>query len=314
MLQSAFGSVLSWTGRIAQYLGSAYLLAAAIIAMRETRDWVTPLEAALGETRQQFKEMFDLAADGIVVHELLSATGRGNFLQANPAICALLGYTLQEMQNLTPLDIMAPEDRQFVPEDTEVLCHDNLLRHEKILLTKNGQRIPVEISTRQYRQQNRTMMLSMIRDVTERKRTEEAIRESEQFKQAILDAMTSHIAVLDREGNIVAVNRAWCAFALANSGEAGRTAPHTGIGVNYLDICRMACGASAEGALEMHNGIKVVLEGKAEIFSHEYPCHSPQVERWFNVTVTPLREKAGGAVVSHIDITASRQLMDELRG
>lgn len=313
MIQSSVGSLLGWTGRVAQYLGGVYLLVAVMVGLRETREWGHPLEAALGEARQQFEELFNLAADGIVLHERVSETVPGYFLQANPAICALLGYTAQEMRELTPLDILAPEDRERIAGDSQAIDRDGLLRHEKTLIAKSGRRIPVEISTRQYPYQGRTMVISVIRDVTECKRTEAAIRESEQFKQAVLDAVTAHVAVLDRDGAIVAVNEPWRRFALDNNGGTGRPAPNTGIGVNYLAICRATRRESAEGAIEAHDGIQAVLAGKAKTFSLEYPCHSPQAKRWFSLIVTPLGVERGGAVVSHIDITALRQLADQLR-
>ena len=313
MIQSAVGSALGWTGRIAQNLGGAYLLVAAVVGLREARDQGHPLEIALGEARQRFEELFNLAADGVVLHEGISETARGYFLQANPAIRALLGYTAREMRELTPLDLLAPEDRERVAEDSQVMDRDGLLRHEKNLVAKDGRRIPVEISTRQYEHQGRAMVISVIRDITERKRTEAAIRESEQFKQAVLDAVTAQVAVLDREGRIVAINEPWRRFAMDNSGATGRPAPHTGLGANYLAICRAARGESAEGAIEAHDGIQAVLAGKAKTFSLEYPCHSPQAKRWFSLTVTPLGVERGGAVVSHTDITASRQLAEDLR-
>ena len=434
MIQSAVGSALGWTGRIAQYLGGVYLLVAAFAGLRETRDRGHPLEAALGEARQRFEELIALASDGIVVHEQVSATVRGNFLQVNPALCALLGYTAQEMRALTPLDIIAPEEREQIAGDVEVMNRDGFLRHEKTLIAKDGQRIPVEISKRQYQHQGRTLVISVIRDITERKQAEAAlraneatlngildathefiwlfsaegivlkanataltrfgklasevvgkrfievlpaklaqsrmarlqeaveqgrpvefederagihfrhsfypvldaagsviaiasfsrditaqkqaeaaIRESEQFKQAVLDAVTAHVAVLDRDGVIIAVNEPWRRFAADHAGEAGRPTPNTGIGAHYLAICRAACGESAEGALEAHDGIAAVLAGKVKKFSLEYLCHSLQAKRWFSLTVTPLGTVGGGAVVSHTDITAFRQLANQLR-
>jgi PAS domain S-box-containing protein len=313
MIQSAVGSALGWTGRIAQNLGSAYLLAAAVVGLRETRDRGHPLKIALGEAKQRFENLVNLAADGIVLHERISETARGNFLQVNPTLCALLGYTAQEMRGLTPLDILAPEDRERVAEDNWVMDRNGLLRHEKTLVARDGRRIPVEISTRQYSHQGRAMVISVIRDISERKRAEEALRENEQLKQAVLDAMTAHVAVLDRDGRIVAVNEPWRQFAVVNSSEAGRLAPNTGIGANYLNICRAARGESTEGAIEAHDGIEAVLAGRAKTFSLEYPCHSPQMKRWFSLTVTPLGAARGGAVVSHIDITALRELADQLR-
>lgn len=155
-------------------------------------------------------------------------------------------------------------------------------------------------------------VLSVVRHGTGRKQAEQALRKNNQFKQAVLDAVTAHIAVLDQEGNIVAVNQPWRRFAVENSDEAGQMAPRPEIGVNYLEICRTARGESAEEALAVHDGIEAVLEGRAETFSHEYPCHSPREKRWFSLTVTPLGEGRGGAVVAHANITALRRLADQL--
>ncbi|MEH6874884.1 MAG: ATP-binding protein, partial [Candidatus Competibacter sp.] len=137
--------------------------------------------------------------------------------------------------------------------------------------------------------------------------------ESERFKQAVLDAVTAHVAVLDREGRIVAVNESWRRFALENAGAADWLAASTGIGASYLTICREAYGESAEGAMAAHDGIAAVLEGRANTFSLDYPCHLPQVKRWFTLTATPLGAERGGAVVSHVDITPVRQLAEQLR-
>jgi len=313
MIQLSVGSLVGWTGRIAQYLGGAYLLVAAVVGMRETRDWGRLLESALGEARQQFEELIQLAADGIAMHEVVGEISRGYFLRANPALCALLGYTAEEMRALTPSDIVAPEDREKLAEEADDMGRDGSLRHEKTLLAKDGRRIPAEISSRQYRHEGRAMAVSVIRDITERKRAEAALRESEQFKQAILDAVTAHVAVLDREGRIVAVNEPWRRFALENGGEDGQLALGAGVGTDYLDICRRASGDAVASARAAREGIEAVLEGRAQTFFLEYACQTPELQRWFAMTVTPLGVARGGAVVSHMDITPSRRLTEQLR-
>ncbi|MFO1371145.1 MAG: hypothetical protein U1F42_01715 [Candidatus Competibacteraceae bacterium] len=217
MLQSAFGSVLSWTGRIAQYLGSAYLLAAAIIAVRETRDWVTPLEAALGETRQQFKEMFDLAADGIVVHELLDATGRGNFLKptrpsarcwATPRKCkpdtprhygpGRSSVCSRGYGGIAPRQLTASREN---PADQEWPTHPGGDQHAAIPPAKPHDGAVDDPRCR------------------ERKQAEEqSVRASNSSRLSWMPRKLLMSAVLDREGNIIAVNGPWHTFALANSG------------------------------------------------------------------------------------------------
>ena len=178
MLESVHGGALSWTGRAAQFLGGAYMLVAAVASVRESGTWGVSLSAALHEFRQRYEELFALAADGIVVHELASPGAEtGSFLQVNPAICRLLGYSEVELRELTPLDIMAPEDRQVVPQDMKAMARDGVLRHGKTLVTKDGRRIFTEIATRQFVQGGRPMVMSVIRDITERKLSDDALRQ-----------------------------------------------------------------------------------------------------------------------------------------
>ena len=121
--------------------------------------------------------------------------------------------------------------------------------------------------------------------------------------QSILDAMPEHVAVLDHAGTILLVNAAWRHFALANGDQE---MARSGIGVNYLEVCRAGEGPESEIAREAAKGIRGVLEGTLPRFSLEYPCHSPDEQRWFVLNAAPVSSEPFGAVVSHVDITAWR--------
>ena len=120
--------------------------------------------------------------------------------------------------------------------------------------------------------------------------------------QQIMDALAEHIAVLDRHGRIVQVNAAWRAFAADNGDPEMR---HCGPGTDYLAVCQPQSGPTdADGALQAAAGVRAVLAGEQPAFTLEYPCHSPQEARWFVMHVRPLDGSEGGAVVSHVNITA----------
>jgi len=136
-------------------------------------------------------------------------------------------------------------------------------------------------------------------DIDDRRRAEDLRRRSEELSQAVLNSMQAHIAVLDREGRVVAVNEAWRRFSEENGGAVAGT----DIGTNYLRVCTAAAAAGGEGAREILEGLRAVLAGRREGFRAEYPCHAPGRERWFMLYATPLPGARGGAVVSHIDIT-----------
>jgi PAS domain S-box-containing protein len=148
------------------------------------------------------------------------------------------------------------------------------------------------------------------RDVSFRYRAQSALRDSEALNRAVLSSLTAHIAVLDREGAIISVNQAWRRLAQSSGDEAGS---QTGLHVNYLDVCRRAAQSGCADADRAFSGVRSVLDGTTTSFSLEYPCHLPDGERWFLLSVLPLWVESGGAVVSHADVTDRRIAEAELR-
>jgi len=126
------------------------------------------------------------------------------------------------------------------------------------------------------------------------------------FAQSILDAVTSQIAVLDTNGIIIKVNQAWREFAETNNSGNSSTVKE---GANYLTICDLAVGRNTEGAAEFARGIRSVLDRVEETYEQEYPCHSPDKQRWFIGRVSRfVEEKNIFAVVSHENITGRKLL------
>jgi len=121
---------------------------------------------------------------------------------------------------------------------------------------------------------------------------------------AVLPSLPSHSAVLDGDGTIVAVSRAWRSFCETNSGRQD----DCGVGANYLATCTSATGEERDEALQVAAGIRHVLAGRSQHFTMDYDCSSPQQQRWFQVTVCPLVGASGvpqgGALVCHVDVTS----------
>lgn len=141
----------------------------------------------------------------------------------------------------------------------------------------------------------------------ELKNAKAEIKDSAQYNAAIINTLPANIALLDENGIIVAVNKAWIEFAEKN--HMHNTTD--GIGDDYLAICEKATGSDKQTALKMANALRQILNGTLRQFSLEYPCHSPDQQRWFCVEVRPIDEnKPIGAVVMHINIT-ERKLAEE---
>jgi len=138
-------------------------------------------------------------------------------------------------------------------------------------------------------------------DISERKLMEKKLRDSDDLNVSILNSLISHLAVLDAEGVIIAINNAWRKFAQENGGDDM-------LGFNYLEACKNALNQPyGNEASSAYAGIAAVLNGDLETFHLEYPCHSPTQQRWFEMTVLPLQGSRRGAVVKHLNITLRKQ-------
>jgi PAS domain S-box-containing protein len=151
---------------------------------------------------------------------------------------------------------------------------------------------------------------AVVATVLQRKLVEIALEDSHYLKGAILDSLPSHIAVLDRSGIIIAVNDAWSRFARDND---VRSADTLTPGASYLRACNEAIrygDVVAEQAVAL---IERACRGQRNGVQLEYRCDGPDSDRWFVMTAEPLRRPEGGAVVTHIDITARKQSENALR-
>ncbi|MHC1790233.1 PAS domain S-box protein [Solidesulfovibrio sp.] len=145
---------------------------------------------------------------------------------------------------------------------------------------------------------------------SDRQLAEEALKESEQFLRSTLDCLSANIALLDNQGKILHVNKAWNDFAQQN----GLYPNDVSIGTNYLDICDAASGTYAKEAVQFAKGIRSVAGGETDFFILEYPCDSPTKRRWFAGRVTPFPgESPRKVVVAHEDITERKQAEEEMR-
>jgi len=144
-------------------------------------------------------------------------------------------------------------------------------------------------------------------DITERKKLLDAINKNMRFTQATLDAFPANIAVIDDTGVIISVNQAWRDFAEANPPVLSAVNE----GVNYLSVCDSASDAGSQEAAEAANGIREVIAGTRIVFELEYPCHSPEINRWFLCRVIRYFESnLPRILLVHIDITI-RKLAEE---
>jgi DNA-binding CsgD family transcriptional regulator len=124
----------------------------------------------------------------------------------------------------------------------------------------------------------------------------------------IIDSLSAHIAILDKDGIILLTNRAWQEFGAANNLQGTADS----LGQNYLFITEQA--ADKTGHI-IAQGIRKVISGDLQEFFTNYPCHSPKEEHWFALRVVRLQSATEyiQVIVSHEDITPIMQAQVNLR-
>jgi two-component system NarL family sensor kinase len=132
--------------------------------------------------------------------------------------------------------------------------------------------------------------------------------DSEALLRSTLDALSAHIAVLDADGTIVAVNEAWKAFARS----AGLAGSDGGLGMNYLSVCECSAEASPDAA-RTAEALRDIIAGRRAEYRMEYPCESPDGLRWFQLRVSrPSGGRSPRIVVAHEDITEVKRAQQDL--
>ena len=264
-------------------------------------------ERALRETERKLATILDNIPDLAWLKD-----NEGKYAAVNQAFCAYFGIQASDVAGRSSLCVHPAElANRIEQEDFDILSSGGFHYAEQRLLDKSG--TPRWFESRKtalFDEQGAACGIAGIaREITQRKKDEAALIESRQFLQNTLDALSAHIAILDDGGVIIAVNAAWNRFARHNS----FLGSDFGVGSNYLSLCDAAAGECAAEAPAVANGIRAVISGQCEDFQMEYPCHSPDEQRWFIVRVT--RFHGGGTVrvvIAHENITSRKRAEEEL--
>ncbi len=152
-------------------------------------------EQALKDSEEKYRQLFDNATDFIVLSELTEIKNSCSIIDANAMICNKLGYTKQELTKLTLTDISSDKMKNKTPEIYNNLITREHYVYETIYQTKAGIEIPVEVNGHYFKMNGKHVILSICRDITERKQAELLILESQhKLVKAKEDAETANRA------------------------------------------------------------------------------------------------------------------------
>jgi PAS domain S-box-containing protein len=253
-------------------------------------------EEALAESERRYRLRFEGAFDG-----LLCCTEAGEVVEANPALCRMLGHTAEELTRLTAADLAddLPQLRRHlaaVVAQGGACCETRLRR-------KDGSAVDVEISGSVIESGGRRVLHLITRDVSERKRAEEALREERHFSDRVLDAAEALILVLDPSGRVVRFGGACAAVSGYREDE-----------VRGRAFWEVLVPQAARDTVRGH-------------FAHEVEQQAPLAfdcplavrtggERWVAWRFTAVRDAHGRprhVIGAGLDVTEQRRLEEQLR-
>lgn len=151
--------------------------------------------------------------------------------------------------------------------------------------------------------------LSIRNLITDKKKKEFELIESEKFNRDILSSFSSNIAVIDDSGMIISTNESWRKFSLDNDcPDLSKTCE----GTNYLKVCHDASIAGDILATEVLQELNKLIQGTNSAFQMEYPCHSKTTMRWFLLSAAMLKGEKRRVVLRHVDITKRKRVEQKL--
>lgn len=255
-------------------------------------------EDALRASEDRFRAYVDQASDPLFVHDFA-----GRFVAVNPQACAILGYTKEEMLQLNVIDI----------ETSLTLVQAQALWSEikpNVPFTsggwhrrKDGTKFPVEIRFGCFDHDGKRHYLAMARDMSERHRAQEALRESERLLRSVIDLVPHFIFAKDERGYYLFANQA-CA-------SANGFTPDQMIGRDDLDLVPNHEEAEAYRS----DDLEVIESGRAKKISEERFTDSTGRVRILQTTKIPFAMADGSRAIMgvSVDITELKQTESALR-
>ena len=182
---------------------------------RQAADWIerTHAEAALHQSEERFRRYFELGLIGMAI----TSPAKG-CLEVNDRLCEIFGYDRAELLRLTWAELTHPDDLAADVAQFERMLAGEIEGYslDKRWIRKDGEVIDTTISVNCVRRPDRTpdYFVAMLEDVTERKRTETALRDSEERYRSLISQVRDYAIFATDERGIVTTWNEGCQHVL----------------------------------------------------------------------------------------------------
>lgn len=281
--------VIALTVSILLFIGILYVTRLILSEKRATESLV--------ESEANYRTLFDSSTDGIFIIDL-----GGNFMDANRTAYERLGYTREEFLTLNISKLDHPSFAAQVPERFKQIREHGVAVFESGHLRKDGSMMPVEVNATLIEYKGKQAFFSVIRDITERKKAESVLKNSENMLQAIIDTEPECVKLLDADANLIMMNRAGLAMLEADTLEQ----------VKGQCVCPMVVSEYRDSFMEL---TKRVFKGESGTLVFEVIGLKGK-SSWLETHAVPFKNEKDEIVALlgvTRDITQSKKSAEELR-
>ncbi len=169
-------------------------------------DEVRRLQQALAEAVLRYEALLQGAFDAILVED-----SEERILDANPAACQMLGYTLDELCGMTTAQLEAPHVRTGVPHPIYQRALEGQsggTRFSTELVRRDGTVFPVDVTITPLRLRQGLVFIDILRDMSERQKAEQALAEERNLLRTLIDLLPDYVYFKDRQGRYRLLNKA----------------------------------------------------------------------------------------------------------
>ena len=157
------------------------------------------IEEELKASDEKFMGLYNNLTDAIFLHEFIGISIPGRFIEVNEVACQVYGYTREEFLTMTPADLDEERDLHGHPSILGKFFRNKFIIVNRTLVTKQGNVIPVEIRSHTFSVRGKKVVLSIVRDVSELKKADQALRESEQLLRKLLENVPVGVLAIDSD-------------------------------------------------------------------------------------------------------------------
>jgi PAS domain S-box-containing protein len=234
-------------------------------------------EVAVRESKDELEAIYNGLGDGLMVVD----TGTSTIVRSNQVLASMLGYSQAELAGMPIANVHPAEELKLIAREVEKGREGLNHVQDLILMRKDGSTFPVDMTGMNINYKGRPSGVAILRDTTERKKAEEALKASEQTLQTIFDSMPGLLFFKNKDNVIVRANK-----MLADSMR---------MKVEEIEGRPLSEIFPDQGEEYWKDDLEVIESGKPRLGIEE-PFDTPEGTRWLRTDKVPYRDTDGEIV------------------